>query len=591
MGTSGFQASPVKSEAKFEILNALNEAYFAGASGQVVQELRQQLSEKHGLSVPQVAAVGAWPLIKASQIIKGANLGDEIAPQQLVVVQFYFSKLGATPTLQDSQEIIELLGISNIDPQKVIELSSSLTELLNQKKRLSPNQSTRSLIAVSAKKDSALTNFDFPAKNRWRELWVEYVDTHLPYKNRSEARVLCLPGLECEREIGMYTRLGIKPWNIVAVESSKGIWPEFSARVHKLGATPLFGDLHDLAPTLKEPFHVVALDFLGQISFKSVAIIRNIPTFDRTIFMANHRCAREKTDIQFQLLGEDLLQHQADTIVRSVAQNILRGQGLANSFSGAVKDAFDGLRRDFDAGESRTISAVRDETFTATMAHNLGRSRPENHLYSDLVSQMWSAPRGPGGERIPRSLSSDLFCMEIYLSTVISGAQDRFRLPVEVNWIGDFVSDVIVQTPYARNIKVYKYQTEANSAHHYLSQFMVVDRPSSWYERWKSTAKPLVDLFLDRMKTIPKDSNEESYPDRLSFDVVSSSKPPRITIKKNIITVKTAPVESLIISRDAQDFRIEIAPTVQHILEHKAWRSRYADGKSVRYPQSKMIYG
>jgi hypothetical protein len=501
-----------------QVQTALAEAYFAQRSDTELKDLRSGLAQQLDLTAAQVTAFGAWPIIHAKKILDRHGLESVITPRVLVAIEHSLSSRlqGSSFDPATVSEQLEVFGISHVDVDTINTCLRSLSEALhrNELAAFEPKPKTESesvetqqtmtqnevapepIWAVENDSTPELQrmNYDFPSKNLWRQKWIEFIDRNLPHHERPQARVLCMPSVDCERELSLYTGLGINPSNIVAVEYDKSVWNEFSARVSACGARPIFGDLKDLAPKFQQEFKVIALDFMGQYSYKTLEILTQLPACSRAILMANHRCARESREIQGQIFIDAALasEDRAVQINHLTQTDGLSRDTLASYLVGETESLERLAGGDFSQ-VCDPLTAARRFISTGVL-HNLGRFRRDRLVYPELLDKLWLSSSLPDGSKCSR-IYGDIKSIHDSLLLFVLQTATTVKFP---NWafLPALVSCTAFRLPLPKVSESWEYKTSGTSRHTFLSQFVVVDRPIDTYKRWDNAVKPVLDLVL-----------------------------------------------------------------------------------------------
>lgn len=107
----------------------------------------------------------------------------------------------------------------------------------------------------------AAESYDYPAKNAWRERWMNFLKRHLNVTE--ETTVLFLPGPEA-LEVAGYNRLGIKREQLIGVERHR----KTAENIHRLGLDiqVVPDDVLHYFKTTDQRFDAVLLDYDGKIT-------------------------------------------------------------------------------------------------------------------------------------------------------------------------------------------------------------------------------------------------------------------------------------------------------------------------------------
>ena len=318
----------VSEETKQSIRMALLAAFADGASESDLSSQRAKLAAEYDITSIQVGSIGAYLKIFGDKILAEHGLsshqttgGSVLSPRELAFGARYLMLW--TGEQDRSLALSEIARDFNLSPQTTqlilseyakrnkftLDLSADDLELSNAViqpvakitvPQPSPIEEHPPIVTVNhANADGGVyADYDNPTKIKWRECWFDFVDKHYPMARRANARILCLPSIEPQREIDGYIRLGFDPRNIIAVERDRRIGDLFRERCAKLGAQAVIGDLLEVVPKLKERLDVVSLDFLGPLSEGTSRIFNQLPLSEDAVVLANVMGRREQRKIQ-----------------------------------------------------------------------------------------------------------------------------------------------------------------------------------------------------------------------------------------------------------------------------------------------------
>jgi hypothetical protein len=255
-------APDATAQQKAEIRGITEQAIADGLSSLELAQLRRKFSDTFQLPLRVVGSISAYVHYSATLAIQHHQLQSHLSNDDLVRMS---KLLRDSPTRsRDAALLIAHKNISETELFAVIDTyeaylsrrpgglsraSSLLTPLPEGKDPqdcTNVKMATRPESIVSGSIESAsvskataargdLVDYDFRTKSEWRFRWANYIEQTLSATALRDAKVVCLPGRKVEPEVSHYLRLGIRPENIYAVESSRAVRDEFVQNAQRLG--------------------------------------------------------------------------------------------------------------------------------------------------------------------------------------------------------------------------------------------------------------------------------------------------------------------------------------------------------------------
>lgn len=376
--------------------------------------------------------------------------------------------------------------------------------------------------AVELQKGGEHVDYDTENKEAWRQAWKKFIDEHTDPRERARMRVLCLPAKQC-LEIPVYTELGFKAANIVAVEGGDRIAQaqfELSmkdpANIARWGGQPDYrlARLEDIIGKEKEPFDVISLDFLGQMCARNLRICSSIPVSDNALFLMTTWTRRwaEKEQQEFA------------TLLRSADEARAEDRELRRAF----------LERHPNA---RVTADDREpDAQNASMGLvNLGVDRDERWAFRKRMKRIPLLPEAKmfhtthAMEREDVNLSVALEPLLQTLGTALIDARCVDHASLDdlraVSRAAEMASHVIFRKPIVRDVEHWQYQSMVSSAknHEFHTDMGAVERPSDLYARCELAADFLLRCCEATLKNIAKQSEAQRAETlrNFSFDVAA----------------------------------------------------------------------
>ncbi len=351
------------------------------------------------------------------------------------------------------------------------------------------------------------------SKEAWRQTWKRFLEKNTDPRMRPYMRVLCLPGKRC-LEIQLYLDLGFRIENIVAVEGGDRIARadcEWTVRrnAEKWGGTPdlRLAKLEEILPHEKEPFHVVSLDFIGQMCTGYLHLASQVPVHDDACFLITQSTQRWKKDVQ-QWRQEGL-----ERIIHSEKEDaVLIGH----------------YRKMFGGKAARVPSATPEDFPMGTM--NLGADRQEHWQFRQRLRRMPMLPEAREivtthqREREEYNISVVLAPL---LEKLLGVLQEKALFdPADLSEVsslcnvGKLVTTVMFDKPLIDQLERWSYQsTVSDYLHEFHTDMAVVSRPRGSYEQWKPVVDFLSHAVEHALDLLQGRSAPEDVLQRIRFEV------------------------------------------------------------------------
>ena len=267
---------------------------------------------------------------------------------------------------------------------------------------------SRNRIAIESDRDScsrngAWTDYENnPIKEKWRQAEMIFFDQNVELLEKpvDELVVLCTPGVQCHNEVKHLLERGLRPGNIIAVEREKEAWQDFEKNCNRIGIIPRLGDLKDVLPSIKKPFDVVLLDFLGQYCLSYQEVVCQVPISRRAMVAINIAGKRESAQ------SKSIMQHDLDvdssvkaTLIEERTAKLL-AEACRNSAATPVTgrdrsirfyDAWIRAHREIDKElAERNIEVddtMRDKALLSTI-QSIGLARADRWVFPRMIENM-----------------------------------------------------------------------------------------------------------------------------------------------------------------------------------------------------------
>jgi hypothetical protein len=550
-------------------------------------QIRHEMSDNLNVPLKSLASVSAYVRYCATQAIENHNLHGKLDSNALIETA-HFMRLAKPAEFADELASFSLEAGISFD-----EYNACLREYYTRIEK-KPEGEIEVISAVAVEEvektnticKGDIQNYDFEAKRLWRQEWVNFIEKHMTPLERANARVLCLPGENCELEVNHYLSLGIPPQNIFAVERSEKVWKSFEANAKALGINPIHGDLIDVIKDLPKPFHIVSLDFLGPLCDGYLEILQEVPLAGKTLLMTNTQGAREGAGAQFRMF-EDIVTHDAERYKRH-ANRSWKKVNLNEAYADCLAGLHAEKNAEFFSDDKPLAKELRAAALDAALLNTVGLKH--SPYYESVVKNLFSFIR-INGEVWERTVFSDLENFKQFIAQNTLAIFQLFRelpeaklgmikLHEDFASLGTMVLDVLTARPRVKNIERVSYVSEGESKRTYHSRFAVLDNGTSQYLRWGKAAEKFFDMYLDhkpKMIEAVEKSDSECVP--LSYNCGLSigglkTKLIKAGGRKRIVK---ASFRHMDFKLEDKVYSFDMRSLMQDIRDFTAWQSRFID--------------